>query len=103
MKFVKLPLMAAFVFALTASADETGGPTFGEPVRLEAGGKFLGEGRLYPSPAMFEAGGKSGVLVADLAGRVTVAFAAPEKAPKKLVAETPLLKADGKPLKFSNW
>jgi len=97
MKIAKLlPLVA---IALTASADETGKPMFAEPVRLKAGDAFLGEGRLYPSPAVFAAEGNFDVVIGDLAGRVTYA----RRADDGLLAETPMLKRDGKPLKISNW
>jgi hypothetical protein len=74
---------------------------FADPVRIEAGAKILGEGRLYPSPVLhdLDRDGTAEVLVADLFGAVTVA----RRGPDGLGAEAPLKKRDGKALKFHNW
>ncbi len=85
-------------------ADETGGARFAPPVRIQAGGKFLGEGRLYPSPVLYDVNGdqRPDILVGDLAGRVTVAH---RRAGTTVAfdGEQPLLDRDGKPLRFHNW
>ena len=87
------------------AADEAVGE-FAPPVRLKAGDKWLGGGRLYPSPVLhdLDGDGRREVLVADLAGAITVAriTRAGDGAPT-LSAETPLKGADGQPLRFHNW
>ena len=78
------------------------GPTFAPPQRLKIGDKFVGAGRYYPSPVWHDVNGDGTpeIVIGDLMGRVTVASGKPSLA---LASETPMLKQDGKPLKFSNW
>ena len=52
---------------------------FKAPVRLKAGDKWLGENRLYPSPAVHDLDGDGlpDIVVGDLRGIVTVATRSP--------------------------
>jgi hypothetical protein len=88
--------------AWPSQADELPARTqFAAPQRIAAGDAILGQGRMYPSPAMHDVNGdgKADLVVADLFGRVTVALRTDDGWAK----ETPLLDRDGKPLKFHNW
>lgn len=92
----------------SASDDPAGGAPakFAEPVRLKAGDKWLGEGRMYPSPAMqdLDGDGIREVVIADIRGRPT--WAKVTKSADGAVAvseERPLLGRDRKPLDFENW
>ena len=77
---------------------------FKSPVRLTAGDQHLGAKRLYPSPALHDLNGdgRADLVVADLPGRPTVAFA---DAGKRLTfgPEEALLDRDGEKLDFNNW
>jgi hypothetical protein len=88
-----------------AAAQTAAAPaTFAPPVRLHAGEKLLGEGRLYPSPVFHDVDGDGvlDVVVGDLIGRITIA---PRKPGQKieLGAETKLNDAAGKEIDFHNW
>jgi hypothetical protein len=107
MKPIKTSLLALAAGAVLAGsgalADEIPtAPTFAPPQRLKVGDKFLGAGRYYPSPVLHDVDGDGApeIVIGDLIGKVTVASG---KAGLSLAAETPMLKQDGKPLKFSNW
>ena len=76
---------------------------FAPPTRLKAGEKYMGQGRLYPSPVVREVNGRREVVVGDLIGNVTVAPLSIGEAGVSAAAEEPLNMADGKPLKFHNW
>ncbi|HLQ36793.1 MAG TPA: hypothetical protein VK348_03260 [Planctomycetota bacterium] len=80
-------------------------PTFAPPVRLQAGGKFLGENRLFPSPVFhdMDGDGLADIVVGDLFGRLTVARRLPGDGPARYGAETKLMATDGKELDFHNW
>ncbi|HLU40267.1 MAG TPA: hypothetical protein VK081_12845 [Planctomycetota bacterium] len=82
-----------------------GGSPFAPPVRLQAGEKFMGEGRLYPSPVFHDVNGdgRLDVVIGDLMGRLTVALRLPGDGPPRFGEEQPLKNADGQPLKFHNW
>jgi len=75
---------------------------FAAPKRMKAGASWLGEGRLYPSPAAHDLNGDGqlDVVIGDLPGRVTAALRGQDGS---LAAEAPVDKRDGKPLKFHNW
>lgn len=78
--------------------------SFAEPVRLRAGNAVLGEGRLFPSPAVHDLNGDGlfDVFIGDLPGRVT--FALQQKGDGVTFAEEQKLKdAEGKELDFGNW
>ena len=90
--------------ALCAPLLAQGEPKFAPPVRLMAGGKFLGGNRLFPSPVFrdMNGDGRLDVVVGDLRGRMTVALRQPGGA-LAFGAETGLDGADVKPLDFHNW
>ena len=96
---------SAILFSSPGSADETGVTRFAAPERIRAGDAFLGEGRLYPSPVLYDVDGdeRPDIVVGDLAGRVTVAHRQAAKTPVAFGAEKPLNDRDGKPLRFHNW
>jgi hypothetical protein len=90
-------------FAVPASAQQP--PQFAAPVRLLAGEKTLGEGRLYPSPMLHDVDGdgRLDVVTGDLRGRLTVALRTAGAAPACYAAEKPLQDEDGKDIDFHNW
>lgn len=77
---------------------------FSKPVRLKAGGSFLGANRLYPSPAMHDINndGHTDIVVGDLRGTVTIAIGQPGER-VSFLSETPLKDRSGERLTFSNW
>jgi hypothetical protein len=97
----------AILFSARGRADETEQEArFAAPVRISAGGAFVGEGRYYPSPVMHDINGdkRLDVVVGDLRGIVTVAHRVPgAKSPFALGKEMPLLNRDKRQLKFHNW
>lgn len=98
--------VSATLLGSFAAADETERAVrFAPPRRIHAGEKFLGAGRLYPSPVLHDVDGdrRADLVVADLFGRVTVALRSADGEHLAFGEEKPLLKRDGKPLKFSNW
>lgn len=94
-------VLGALALAVTGTA-QAAGETFAPPVRLKAGGKFLGEKRLYPSPVFHDVDGdgRLDLVVGDLPGRLTWARG---EAGGTFAAEQDLPGADGKVLKFHNW
>jgi hypothetical protein len=100
---IAIAIAAAFVGpALLAQAPP---PKFAPPVRLKAGDKFLGEGRLYPSPVFHDMNGDGlpDIVVGDLWGKLTVALRLPGDGPPSYGAETKVMASDGKELDFHNW
>ncbi|MEX1024413.1 MAG: hypothetical protein WD226_04985 [Planctomycetota bacterium] len=75
---------------------------FAAPVRLMAGDVFLGEKRMYPSPAVHDwnGDGRKDVLVGDLRGHVTIAERAADGA---LATEAEAKTRAGELLDFGNW
>lgn len=100
------PILVAFIPVLgLLAATAAQAPKFAAPVRLEAGGKGLGENRLFPSP-MFHDIDRDGLLdlvVGDLRGKITVALRQKGEGSVRYAAETKLLAKDGKELDFANW
>lgn len=95
---------AMFPSAVPAQAAETAAPSFAKPVRLHAGDKLLGTGRLYPSPVAHDINGDKllDIVVGDLRGHLTFALRQPGE--EATYAEEQKLKdAEGKILDFGNW
>lgn len=91
-----LPYVVATPFAMAQGTD------FAEPVRLRAGEKMLGEGRLFPSPAAhdLDGDGRYDLFVGDLWGHITYALRKPDGS---FGIEQKLQDAAGKELDFGNW
>lgn len=99
---------AALLPSLAAARTEaqTSKPQFADPIRIQAGDKDLGAGRLYPSPTMHDVDGDGvrDLVIGDLFGKVTWARGIKGTgASVSFEAEKPLNAANGKPLKFHNW
>jgi len=75
---------------------------FAAPVRLQAGDKLLGKGRLYPSPAAHDINGdgRFDIVVGDLRGHLTYAL---QQQDGTFGDEQKLKATDGKVLDFGNW
>jgi hypothetical protein len=102
-----LGLASAAAVGSLAGAQSTGSaaaPRFAEPRRIQAGDRFLGEGRYYPSPVLHDVDGdgRCDLVIGDLMGKVTWA---PREAGTEPAfgAEVPLQARNGQPLKFHNW
>lgn len=80
------------------------GADYAAPTRLQAGDKFLGAGRMYPSPVFHDVDGdgRSDLVVGDLVGHLTVALRQPGDTPR-FGAEHKLKATDGQDLDFANW
>ena len=98
-------LPIALLQSVVVVAQDTPPPTFAAPVRLQAGGKLLGEGRPYPSPVLhdLDGDGRLDVVVGDLRGRLTAALRLPGDGAPRFAAEHDVLAADGKALDLHNW
>ena len=96
---------SAILLSSRGSADETDRVRFAAPKRIRAGKAFLGEGRYYPSPVLYDVDGdkRADILVGDLVGKVTVARRQAAKTAVAFDGEKPLNDRDGKPLRFHNW
>ena len=107
---MRSPLVAPFALGLLAvaaqlTAQTATAPTFAPPVKLLAGGKGLGENRLFPSPALhdIDGDGLADLVIGDLRGRLTVALRQRGAGAPKFAAETKVLANDGSELDFANW
>ena len=100
MRLAVLPLL---LFATATAVAQA--PTFGPPVRLKAGDKFLGEKRLFPSPVFHDMNGDGlhDIVTGDLIGRLTIALRKPGSGPAAYEGETKLKDVDGKEIDFHNW
>lgn len=94
--------LSCFAWSASVAAQA---PQFAAPVRLEAGGRGLGEKRPYPSPVFHDVDrdGLLDLVVGDLPGKITVARRQRGEGPARYAAETKLLAKDGKELDFANW
>ena len=97
--------LAALLSATTTTTATAQGHTFAEPVRLQAGDKFLGEGRSYPSPVAhdFNGDGRPDLFVGDLWGKITYALRQKVDGDPRFADEQALKDAAGKDLDFGNW
>ena len=88
---------------LTAQSDAVTATGFAAPVRLKAGAEFMGGKRLYPSPVFHDVNGDGqlDIVIGDLRGHLTVSLR--RGAAMDFAAETRLMSADGRLLKFHNW
>ena len=81
-----LAILALTSAVLTAHAFAQG-VHFKDPVRLNAGDKMLGKGRMYPSPAAHDLNGdgRFDIVIGDLRGHLTFALQQPDgtSLPKK--------------------
>ncbi len=95
----------AAAFAVSSLPAQAPAPKLAPPVRLKAGDKFLGEGRLYPSPVLHDMNGDGlpDIVVGDLWGHLTVALRLAGDGPPRYGAETKVMASDGKELDFHNW
>lgn len=99
-------LCAALAFAgELVPSDSPSTPAFAPPVRLTAGGAFMGEDRYFPSPVFHDVNhdGLLDVVIGDLRGRITVALRRKGEDPRAYEAETELMAVDGKRIDFHNW
>ena len=108
MQAIPLTVAAAGASLLFAADPGPGSPTdpprFAKPVRLEAGDKFMGEGRLYPSPVVrdMNGDGRADVVLGDLIGKVTVAHRETGDS-IAFGSDKPLKDRSGEQLRFHNW
>lgn len=94
------------IFALTCatltSLSFAQGTQFAKPVRINAGDKMLGAGRLYPSPATYDFNndGLLDIFIGDLRGHITYAL---RRQDGTFGDEQKLKDAQGKIVDFGNW
>ena len=98
-------LVASFSVLGFVSVSAAQAPQFAAPVRLEAGGKGIGENRPYPSPVFHDVDrdGLLDLVIGDLRGKITVARRQKGEGPARYAGETKLIAKDGKELDFANW
>ena len=104
--FISVMIGCAILFSSQIAAQAPSEQVrFAAPKRIQAGDAFLGEGRLYPSPALHDVDGdkRLDIVVGDLIGKVTVAHRTSDMQAVAFGPEKKLNGADGKPLKFHNW
>lgn len=101
---MRIPLVAISV-AATALAQSQPVATFAPPVRVMAGDVPLGQGRMFPSPMLFDVDGDGlrDIVVGDLPGRLTYALRKPGSGAPVFGKEQKMLGADGKQIDFHNW
>ena len=100
---MRVPVLTLIVCAAATAVAQS--PTFAPPVRLKAGDKFLGEGRLFPSPVYHDLNGDgvADIVVGDLPGRLTVAYGTRTAAAPTFGPEEHVKGADGKQVDLHNW
>lgn len=103
MCFPVLLALASFPQA-TDDGDEAQA-RFAPPVRLLAGDAPMGEGRLYPSPALYDLDGDGvdELILGDLRGVLTVSKRRTGDGPQGWSEASALKGAGGDDLKFHNW
>ena len=97
---LSLALVAASTAAAHSSED-----SFAAPVRVGAGDRPLGEGRLYPSPVLHDVDGDglADIVVGDLWGKLSVAPRIAGDGPPRFGAETWMKDLEGEDIDFNNW
>ncbi|MEZ6194392.1 MAG: hypothetical protein R3F20_01505 [Planctomycetota bacterium] len=100
-----IALLALAGLGTATHAQKSDPATFLAPVRLKSGDAFLGQGRLYPSPTVFDvdADGVPDVVIGDLIGKMTVALGSRGEEGLTLGASMPMKAQDGNELRFHNW
>lgn len=105
MQTISLSVLALCAGSLTLSGPGGDPVRFAKPRLIKAGEQNLGEGRLYPSPAIHDVDGDGtpDLVIGDLFGRVTYAPGTRGKAGLQFGDERPLKDRRGEQLKFHNW
>ncbi|MFY9342323.1 MAG: hypothetical protein WAT39_07530 [Planctomycetota bacterium] len=100
---MRVPVLTMLVCAAATAVAQS--PSFASPVRLQAGDKLLGEGRLFPSPVYHDLNGDgtADLVVGDLPGRLTVAYGVRGAASPTFGPEEHVKGADGKQVDLQNW
>ena len=87
-------------------AAQQEGPRFKPPVRLKAGGSYLGAKRLYPSPVIedVDGDGRRDVVIGDLFGKLTFGpCEAGDEGATTFGSERPVEDSTGAGIRFHNW
>ncbi len=89
----------------TCAQEPTSSAKFKAPKRIMAGSDFLGQSRLYPSPAMHDIDGdqRPDIVIGDLFGRPKFASRTQSNGAPEYAAEVGIKNDQGKLLKFHNW
>ena len=90
-----------------ASGAQSAAAELAGPVRIACGDGWIGAARMYPSPRLHDVDGdgRLDVVVGDLRGDLSVAFALeePDEEGVRFGDETALQGADERELTFNNW
>lgn len=80
-------------------------PRFAPPERLTEGDTFVGQGRIYPSPVMFDidGNGRAELILGDLRGDLTITRRTTSGSSTVWEGTEPLRGAGGTNVKFTNW
>lgn len=96
----------ALLFGTQVTAqDRVDTAKFAAPKRIKAGDDYLGTGRLYPSPALYDVDGDKlpDIVIGDLWGKITFARREASKPAVLLGAEVAMKDRSGERLDFQNW